>query len=1399
MNNILIHYIKNGEEIKQFIPYNFVFDRINSIKARIAKYIESLPRLILYEQIESKDYEFNIESFKIDVESLSVSDFMDLAKSLMKKYNIKTKRDYTLYFIYYNKNFRNKKKLSASREGYKLSASREGYKLSASREGYKLYRTLEELEKSKTGVYEEFTTSTEDFYGETKGQYSEFESIYRSFSNFADKLDREYDILSEKLENDDKNFKKLSKYESVRNTGFEITKTVLEVKFDIHTDIYELFNILKLSSKVPFASIGKYYKILKDFTPFLKWTTVEDNEDLTDEEKKNILYIRVLNTKEDTIDSSRKEENYHFSREAENYHPSREAENYSLAELRAFHKKGEVNTITLLLESDINDELNSVELINRILDSFKGEDIYENVEIKELGIKGFFQIPKLVVYDLIIRDLAMNDNLFSNFIHIDESRQVEKIKTNIYTYFTFNSFTTENTGKDVPISSSLNQMIVQPNDYKLIDKGFKIGDKYVEIKITRATNEPDAKQFMEAFSKLLKLYEDKEHEVINKYTKYIPDFKKYIKLEKKQLEKPQRRQYLKDIVPKIFGNNSYSKDCDGRQQPDIISDEKYQVLLNDFDLPKLYFERKEERIDKPLLHAQNLLQNVKYLINKNDLLIEEQKLLSDLYGSDWKENINEYLKIPLLQGDKELFIYPRQNEVPRKYMCSGVTYTYIGVRKSRAENKILFPFVPCCYQEPQYKTEKKTFKGEKKMLAYYGGDVKLEGVVVTTYNIKTNKFIKQNQIGEFVPKNIYEFLHTIDNTKTSIYYRKGTNSDVNSALEAISIALQIPEFITVNKKGQNSFIKNKRNELIKYVEEIQQTSYQYISINNEVLINLIKNKDQYISPRFFLKALEDIFNCYIILFSLNNTNPNGYLAPPNFTQEYYDYKHTDRKYVLLYENVDNNKFHCEVIARSLNTIKKNEKTSFESDNDIIIKIRDVFKTLYISNNNNDILIPKNKIIAQQIDYFGKTRYLKFDNDIIIFTNPLPNLNVALFDINELKNLIPDKTAKKFLKQVDNYEPIYVNNKKVAYKGKHGQIEFYLQIQGEEQKEQKHSEKGQTYPPPAKGQTYSEKGQTYNEILIPINNSINYLEQFNILKRISRYILEYTFYIFSLNVLKEQKEITDEYIINFAMNNFVFDKIFKYKVVKRLFDINNTGLLKNKKLVVPDIQTLKHILYTLRLNLTNNRDEIINYSNRKYIKYYYEDINDFDEGNDFIIISGEKTLLNLILSSRNNYHITDTINVILPPKIELKKVKGEEKKGKEKDDETKEQQRDGERYNLINKHMNSLPYLFNNGYLNDLLDKNTTFIVQPVSNTKVGSYICKVYQEKGYNLGNIKTDEVKDEVKRYGVVVYNSNTNISIIGSKNINRLLLVYRIKFSYPGFPDEYLDFYNALLPTNL
>ena len=307
---------------------------------------------------------------------------------------------------------------------------------------------------------------------------------------------------------------------------------------------------------------------------------------------------------------------------------------------------------------------------------------------------------------------------------------------------------------------------------------------------------------------------------------------------------------------------------------------------------------------------------------------------------------------------------------------------------------------------------------------------------------------------------------------------------------------------------------------------------------------------------------------------------------------------------------------------------------------------------------------------------------------------------------------------------------------------------------------------------------------------------------------------YFHYIIKKQINDEKKEEKmDEIIEELANKNIIInpkfnintknksDKQNNKEVIKRIFDIKNNILLDNGKIVLPNMETLKRVLYALKLNLKNSKDEIINYSNRKYIKHYYEDINDFDQSGNFIIVSGELAVKQLILSTKINYHTTDVIKIIPIDKTEKKRIrKKKETKTEEKKDEDKEDLEEKQIRDITTRHLNTTPYLFSNSNLN-----KTTYIVQPVTDIKTGQYVYKTYKENGYNIGNINLDlidskELKD-LKfnvNYSLVLYNSNMDIQVnfITKENSenNCLILIYKIKIN----KDTSIILYQVLLPIN-
>ena len=75
---------------------------------------------------------------------------------------------------------------------------------------------------------------------------------------------------------------------------------------------------------------------------------------------------------------------------------------------------------------------------------------------------------------------------------------------------------------------------------------------------------------------------------------------------------------------------------------------------------------------------------------------------------------------------------------------------------------------------------------------------------------------------------------------------------------------------------------------------------------------------------------------------------------------------------------------------------------------------------------------------------------------------------------------------------------------------------------------------------------------------------------------------------------------------------------------------------NGLIVVHDIDTLKRLIYYLRLSIQRNTENVKEYYRKSFIQNYYVDITDFNKHPNQLILFGDESIENLI-----NEIISDT--------------------------------------------------------------------------------------------------------------------------------------------------------------
>lgn len=317
----------------------------------------------------------------------------------------------------------------------------------------------------------------------------------------------------------------------IPSTDFELEKITLKLTLSMKEDvsIMEIFNSIILNQYVPFASIdNKYYKILKEFTPYPDWS----------KSKYEGITFKLL------------EKNTNNPKE----------EDFANVVLN-FEKVGDTQIITAILKlgtTIFNLPLN--ESINRFLQTISSLDpVVENT--KEIQVNGVFYFPKQELDIYVFSDLVLNNPLFSSLLVINESKKINNEKDSTYVYF--------NLPRIGKITANLTEKIMNKNDPMMKNKdnnSFPINEKYVRVKITRANNSTSVNEYKNILSKLFVIYNKEYPSIIDFYRKYIPTFG--IKV---VTEPVINKLNLKDIAPDLF-LPLYSRKCTNR--PTIITDEE---------------------------------------------------------------------------------------------------------------------------------------------------------------------------------------------------------------------------------------------------------------------------------------------------------------------------------------------------------------------------------------------------------------------------------------------------------------------------------------------------------------------------------------------------------------------------------------------------------------------------------------------------------------------------------------------------------------------------------------------------------------------------------------------------------------------------------------------------------
>lgn len=682
--------------------------------------------------------------------------------------------------------------------------------------------------------------------------------------------------------------------------------------------------------------------------------------------------------------------------------------------------------------------------------------------------------------------------------------------------------------------------------------------------------------------------------------------------------------------------------------------------------------------------------------------------------------------------------YPQNEDegfIPRNYVCNYDKAKYPGLRSNPLSNRNIVPYLPCCYTKDHNERKGSIYRH------YYHGEDLLTNVNEGQQDlIITNKFVPCDKYGT-LPEDITMLFNIFDYNEGYMYVRKGVFNNKSSFLNCVMEGMyEETDILDLDDKDEREARLYQIREQLANPANAASCRQEMYDFTTKEIIAAIGDPNVYMDPKLFTAMLEDFFNCNIYVFDRTNIR-SGQLAIPRHLQAYYKRKRK-AKSIFIYEHYGSTSDHakyprCELIVRWRIGGGKEEDVSYYSpyNSKVSQGIREVSNRLRkeyalnreISDNVFPIDNPSIKLLEQGIDSYGKCRMIRFRYKRKIgtlLTSPLQPLTIP-----EVKGWIATKIDQDLAIEFAAFLNFPITGQSVVHDvvkeiyGILGNVRVSIPIEDSI---------------PIDGIPISEQGISYPE------SEVSVIENFNRYKKLSRYITEYTFWLFS-HYLQDNSTLVPnlETIQAFVDSKIKIVSDFEYGHVSKIFS-NDSGVMKGGKLILKSEEALKRLIYTLRVCLRRFRQKILNYHSRKVIENYYLDVTDFDQYQFQVVLQGDESVEKWIQEHKIKHSLYDSVQVGL-----------------------------------------QTPYFFKN----DLIGSQI-YLAQNTHDVYKAIEIAKVWLQSGYNLGS-DPDKITEKLVNFQLYSYVNEKDITPYNVAGIQTSLDIRMLGYKIDGN-----SFFTVLLP---
>jgi len=449
---------------------------------------------------------------------------------------------------------------------------------------------------------------------------------------------------------------------------------------------------------------------------------------------------------------------------------------------------------------------------------------------QESQISGSFSIYNINLIEVIFFDLVMNDPLFSSYLYLEESGKSFAEKTRLTIHYRgaasdVKSNQEEGQRKSSVTANLAEQILKSGDEYYIGDQRY-ISDRdlqIVNVKITRASSEKTANQFLDILTRLFRRYTDQGKAIWDRYTRYVPEYQ-YVVAQKQQAQVAESQtqprgtraggtivKQLQDIASDIFVVG-WARDCQPvARQPQPISPE---------EIP--YWENR--------------------LVQNANGVREKRQILS----------------------------FPKDN--PRMLLvCPNDQYPYAGVRVNKRDNAAEYPFLPCCGKQNSM------VNPNSKLNKYFRGEQPTAKKVPSAHLMTTEKLLTPGRFGE-IPTIVSSFLKRYNQYGSGDILRYGVPESPNSLIHCLAIATENYDYL--NAEDKEEWVSQFRTNLFNaefqsrqmdgtitetlHPEALRQELYD---MTNEDILKRATDIQDFFDPLLYYRALELIFGCNIYVFA----------------------------------------------------------------------------------------------------------------------------------------------------------------------------------------------------------------------------------------------------------------------------------------------------------------------------------------------------------------------------------------------------------------------------------------------------------------------------------------------------------------------------------------------------